>query len=173
MSYIAPAVQAKFETLSIDLKNEILERNVQINTIYDLIHVLEEIVSEGSWKLSKNSRKSLIRFCGCFCAERNIYLQDLIEVLPVEQVLLPLLLEQEPLEHLEPVEQEPFRQLEPVRQPEPEKQLDPVKQLPVRQLDWEQFPDEAVAPFVPVPLLQPNSFKRLSIFPVCPLQFVR
>ncbi|WP_024294437.1 hypothetical protein [Lacrimispora indolis] len=48
MSYIAPAVQAKFETLSIDLKNEILERNVQINTIYDLIHVLEEIVSEGS-----------------------------------------------------------------------------------------------------------------------------
>lgn len=48
MSYIAPAVQAKFETLSIDLKNEILERNVQINTIYDLIHVLEEIVGEGS-----------------------------------------------------------------------------------------------------------------------------
>jgi len=48
MSYIAPAVQAKFETLSIDLKNEILERNVQINTIYDLIHVLEEIVNGGS-----------------------------------------------------------------------------------------------------------------------------
>jgi hypothetical protein len=45
MSYIAPAVQAKFETLSIDLKNEILERNVQINTIYDLIQVLEEIVN--------------------------------------------------------------------------------------------------------------------------------
>jgi hypothetical protein len=48
MSYIAPAVQGKFETLSVDLKNEILDRNVQINTIYDLIHVLEEIVSEGS-----------------------------------------------------------------------------------------------------------------------------
>ncbi|GLC83048.1 hypothetical protein [Lacrimispora brassicae] len=48
MSYIAPAVQAKFETLSIDLKNEILERNVQINTLYDLIHVLEEIVNNGS-----------------------------------------------------------------------------------------------------------------------------
>ena len=47
MSYIAPAVQAKFETLSIDLKNEILERNVQINTIYDLINVLQEIVNEG------------------------------------------------------------------------------------------------------------------------------
>ena len=37
MSYIAPAVQAKFETLSIELKNQILERNVQINNIYDLI----------------------------------------------------------------------------------------------------------------------------------------
>lgn len=47
MSYIAPAVQAKFETLSIDLKNEILERDVQINTIYDLIQVLEDIVKEG------------------------------------------------------------------------------------------------------------------------------
>lgn len=58
MSYIAPAVQAKFETLSIDLKNEILERNVQINTIYDLIHILEEIVNEGSWLFSKkNSHK--------------------------------------------------------------------------------------------------------------------
>lgn len=58
MSYIAPAVQAKFESLSIDLKNEILERNVQINTIYDLIRVLEEIVNEGSWLFSKkNSHK--------------------------------------------------------------------------------------------------------------------
>ena len=45
--YIAISVQAKFETLSIDLKNEILERNVQINTIYDLINVLQEIVNEG------------------------------------------------------------------------------------------------------------------------------
>ena len=42
-----PANQ-KFETLSIDLKNEILEKNVQINTIYDLINVLEEIVNQGS-----------------------------------------------------------------------------------------------------------------------------
>lgn len=47
MSYVAPEVQAKFETLSIDLKNSILERNVQINTIYDLINVLEQIVNEG------------------------------------------------------------------------------------------------------------------------------
>lgn len=47
MSYIAPAVRPKFETLSIDLKNEILERDVQINTIYDLINVLEKIVEEA------------------------------------------------------------------------------------------------------------------------------
>lgn len=47
MSYIAPEVQAKFETLSIDLKNQILERDVQINNIFDLINVLEAIVKEG------------------------------------------------------------------------------------------------------------------------------
>lgn len=47
MSYIAPAVQAKFETLSLDLKNQILERDVQINDVFDLIRVLEEIVNEG------------------------------------------------------------------------------------------------------------------------------
>lgn len=48
MSNIAPAMQEKFETLSIDLKNKILERNVQINTIHDLIAVLEEIVKEAN-----------------------------------------------------------------------------------------------------------------------------
>lgn len=47
-SYVSPTLRSKFETLSIDLKNTILERNVQLNTIYDLIHVLEEIVEEDS-----------------------------------------------------------------------------------------------------------------------------
>ena len=46
-SYIAPSVQDKFETLSIDLKNMILERNVQIHTLQDLIQFLETIVAEG------------------------------------------------------------------------------------------------------------------------------
>lgn len=46
-SYVSPAVRDKFETLSVELKNTILERNVQLNTIYDLIHVLEQIVSES------------------------------------------------------------------------------------------------------------------------------
>lgn len=47
-SYVSPKIQDKFETLSVDLKNDILERNVQLNTLQDLIKVLEEIVKEGS-----------------------------------------------------------------------------------------------------------------------------
>ena len=46
-SYISPNIRDKFETLSIDLKNIILERNVRLNTIYDLIAVLEQIVAEA------------------------------------------------------------------------------------------------------------------------------
>ena len=53
MSYVSEAIRPKFETLSIDLKNQILARNVTLNTIHDLIHVLEEIVDE-----SENSDKS-------------------------------------------------------------------------------------------------------------------
>lgn len=47
MSYIAPQVKPKFDTLSVGLRNIILERDVQINTIHDLIRVLEDIVKEG------------------------------------------------------------------------------------------------------------------------------
>ena len=47
MSYIAPEIQDKFESLSIDLKNDILSRNVQLNNIHDLIQVLETIVKEA------------------------------------------------------------------------------------------------------------------------------
>ncbi len=46
-SYVAPEMKEKFETLSIDLKNAILERNVRINTIHDLINVLDAIVNEA------------------------------------------------------------------------------------------------------------------------------
>ena len=46
MSYINPQLQPKFESLSIDLKNAILERNVSINTMQDFIKVLGEI-AEG------------------------------------------------------------------------------------------------------------------------------
>lgn len=46
-SYVSPQIKDKFETLSIDLKNCILERNVRLNNMYDLIRVLEDIVKEG------------------------------------------------------------------------------------------------------------------------------
>lgn len=46
-SYVAPALRDKFETLSVELKNCILDRNVQLHTLQDLIQVLEEIVKEG------------------------------------------------------------------------------------------------------------------------------
>ncbi|WP_192848875.1 hypothetical protein [Roseburia sp. 499] len=46
-SYVAPGLQDKFESLSTELKNCILERNVRINTLQDLINVLEQIVKEG------------------------------------------------------------------------------------------------------------------------------
>lgn len=45
-SYIAPGLQEKFESLSTDLKNVILERNVRLENIHDLIYVLEKIVEE-------------------------------------------------------------------------------------------------------------------------------
>ena len=38
-SYVSPKIRDKFESLSIDLKNEILERNVQLYTLQDLIRV--------------------------------------------------------------------------------------------------------------------------------------
>lgn len=46
MSYVNPAIKEKFESLSINLKNDILSRNVQLNTLQDLIKVLEDIVAE-------------------------------------------------------------------------------------------------------------------------------
>ena len=47
-SYVSPKIRDKFETLSVDLKNCILERNVHLETLQDLIKVLDEIVKEGS-----------------------------------------------------------------------------------------------------------------------------
>ena len=47
MPYVSPKLRCKFESLPIDLKNEILSRNVHLETLNDLIAVLEEIVQEG------------------------------------------------------------------------------------------------------------------------------
>ena len=49
-SYVAPAIREKFDTLSVDLKAYILNRNVRLNDIHDLIRVLEEIVREEEGK---------------------------------------------------------------------------------------------------------------------------
>ena len=46
-SYVSPAIRDKFESLSINLKNCILERDVRLESIHDLIHVLEDIVAES------------------------------------------------------------------------------------------------------------------------------
>ena len=46
MSYVSPKVSAQFETLSDELKNAILERDVKLETLQDLIAVLEEITAE-------------------------------------------------------------------------------------------------------------------------------
>ncbi len=47
MSYVSPALRARFEFLPIDLKTEILSRDVRLENLNDLISVLEHIVSEG------------------------------------------------------------------------------------------------------------------------------
>ncbi len=47
MSYVNPAIKEKFEALPINLKNHILEMNVTINTLQDLVAVLEDIVKKG------------------------------------------------------------------------------------------------------------------------------
>lgn len=47
MSYVNPALRDRFENLPINLKNYILEKGVQLNTLQDLVTVLEEIVTKG------------------------------------------------------------------------------------------------------------------------------
>ena len=46
MSYVNPELRSRFESLPINLKNEILERNVTINDLQDLISFLQQIVDE-------------------------------------------------------------------------------------------------------------------------------
>ncbi len=45
-SYVSPDLRERFESLPIELKNEILGKNVQLNTMNDLILCLESIVKE-------------------------------------------------------------------------------------------------------------------------------
>ncbi|MDF2485195.1 MAG: hypothetical protein K0R46_1363 [Herbinix sp.] len=61
MSYVAPAIREKFETLSVELKNTILERDVNLNTIHDLINVLDVIVKEGEAEEQTSRQKAPVR----------------------------------------------------------------------------------------------------------------
>lgn len=47
MSYIDPSLKEQFESLPTELKNNILERNVHLNTMTDLVAVLEDIAKES------------------------------------------------------------------------------------------------------------------------------
>lgn len=47
MSYVNPAVQEKLDSLPVELKNEILSRNVPLNNLNDVISVLQQIVNDG------------------------------------------------------------------------------------------------------------------------------
>lgn len=47
MSYVSPKIRSQFESLSTELQNEILSRNIRVENLHDLISVLESIVSEG------------------------------------------------------------------------------------------------------------------------------
>lgn len=46
MSYVSQAIQPKLDSLPLDLKNEILSRDVSLETMNDLISVLEQIAEE-------------------------------------------------------------------------------------------------------------------------------
>ena len=47
MSYVDPNLRPYFESLSIDLKNEILKQDVEIKSLSDLIQCLDRIVKAG------------------------------------------------------------------------------------------------------------------------------
>jgi len=47
MSYVSPKIQEQFESLSIELKDEILSRNVNLHNLNDLISVLHDIVEDA------------------------------------------------------------------------------------------------------------------------------
>lgn len=47
MSYVNPKLRPQFESLSQGLQDAILARDVRINTLYDLIGVLDALVKEN------------------------------------------------------------------------------------------------------------------------------
>lgn len=47
MTHVSPMVRSQFDSLSPELRKAILDRNVKINTLYDLIDVLGDIIREA------------------------------------------------------------------------------------------------------------------------------
>ena len=47
MSYVDPKIKDQFESLSVELKDAILARNVQLHSLSDLIRVLEEMTDDN------------------------------------------------------------------------------------------------------------------------------
>ncbi|MBC5735897.1 hypothetical protein [Lawsonibacter faecis] len=47
MSYVSPKIKAQFESMPINLKNAILERDVRLENMADLMACLERIIEEG------------------------------------------------------------------------------------------------------------------------------
>ena len=50
MAYVDPKIKDKFESLSIDLKNALLERNVQLHTMSDLMQALDDFIADEEKK---------------------------------------------------------------------------------------------------------------------------
>ena len=47
MSYVNPKLKSQFDSLSPELQEAILARDVNLHTLYDLIGVLEDLVRES------------------------------------------------------------------------------------------------------------------------------
>ena len=52
MTYVSPVIEDKFNTLDKELRDFILDRNVDLYTMEDLINVLEQIVNESDKQVS-------------------------------------------------------------------------------------------------------------------------
>ena len=47
MSYVSPKIRTQFESMPINLKNAILQRDVRLESMADLMSCLEQIIKEG------------------------------------------------------------------------------------------------------------------------------
>ena len=71
MSYVNPAIRAKFDSMPPELREHILQMDVKLETMSDLMACLERIVAEGErFHLTRSSpgrRKFLEKFLFSSC----------------------------------------------------------------------------------------------------------